>query len=159
MTTATTRLLAALLALAVGIVPAAALLATAARIGGAPAWIELPFRLVCHGIDSRSLELAGVAMPICARCFAIYLGGLAGIVLFFALPFRRALPLAVLVAALAPMAVDGLTQAAGLRESSNALRFLTGFPAGAIGLAWLLSRTANFDPAENAPPSADPRSG
>ncbi|HEY0590957.1 MAG TPA: DUF2085 domain-containing protein [Thermoanaerobaculia bacterium] len=136
----TVRITAALLALAVGIVPAAALAATGLRAAGAPAWIELPFRLVCHGIDARSLAIAGIAMPICARCFALYVGGLAGIAAFLTLPVRRRLPLAFLWVALVPMAVDGLTQAAGLRESSNALRVATGLLAGAAAIVWLLSR-------------------
>ncbi len=145
------RITAALLALAVGIVPAAALAVTLARAGGAPAWIELPFRLVCHGIDARSLAIAGVPMPICARCFALYVGGLAGIAAFIALPIRRRLPLAVLGIALLPMAIDGLSQAAGLRESSNALRVATGLVAGAVAIVWLLSRV----PDERATASAD----
>lgn len=136
----TARITAALLALAVGIVPAAALAATAARLGGAPAWVELPFRLVCHGIDARSLAIAGVPMPICARCFALYVGGLAGIAAFLLLPIRRRLPLRLLLVALLPMAIDGLTQAAGLRESSNALRVATGLLAGGVAIVWLLSR-------------------
>ncbi|HEU5162232.1 MAG TPA: DUF2085 domain-containing protein [Thermoanaerobaculia bacterium] len=138
--TTTARLTAALLALAVGLVPAAALAVTAARVAGAPAWLELPFRLVCHGIDSRSLAIAGVAMPICARCFALYVGGLAGIAAFFALRPRKPLALAWLLVALAPMAIDGLTQATGLRESSNALRVITGALAGSGAILWLLSR-------------------
>lgn len=136
----TVRITAALLALAVGIVPAAALAATVARMAGAPAWIELPFRLVCHGIDARSLAIAEMPMPICARCFALYVGGLAGIAAFLALGVRRRLPLAFLVIALVPMAIDGLSQAAGLRESSNALRVATGLVAGAAAIVWLLSR-------------------
>jgi uncharacterized membrane protein len=140
MRSTTARLTAALLALAVGIVPAAALAVTAARVAGAPSWIELPFRLVCHGIDSRSLEIAGLPMPICARCFAMYVGGLAGIAAFFAIRLRRPLPLVWLLVALAPMAIDGVSQATGLRESTNALRVFTGLAAGSITMVWLLSR-------------------
>ena len=138
--TTTARLTAALVALAVGIVPAAALAVTAARAAGAPAWLELPFRLVCHGIDSRSLVVAGIVMPICARCFALYVGGLAGIAAFVAVRPRRPLARAWLLVALAPMAIDGITQAAGLRESSNALRVITGALAGGVAILWLLSR-------------------
>jgi uncharacterized membrane protein len=140
MTSTPARLTAALLALAVGIVPVAALAVTAARVAGAPAWVEIPFRLVCHGIDSRSLEIAGVAMPICARCFAMYAGGLAGIAAFFALRLRGPIPLLWLLVALAPMALDGLSQATGLRESSNVLRVVTGLAAGTVAMIWLLSR-------------------
>lgn len=156
----TVRITAALLALAVGIVPAAALGVTAARAGGAPEWVELPFRLVCHGIDARSLTMFGAVMPICARCFALYLGGLAGIAAFFALRPRRPLPLAALLVALAPMAIDGLTQAAGLRESSNLIRVLTGSLAGGVAMTWLLSRIggAEGDPAPRTAPLGHPTS-
>lgn len=140
--TATAKIAAALLALAIGIVPAAAIGVTFARAGGAPEWIELPFRLVCHGLDSRSLDLAGVPMPICSRCLAIYAGGLTGIAIFLVPgPWRRGLlPTAAFLLALVPMGVDGVTQAAGIRESTNLLRLVTGLPAGLVALVWLLGR-------------------
>jgi uncharacterized membrane protein len=48
--------------------------------------------------------------------------------------FRRAA-----LVAIAPLAIDGLTQLAGLRESTNALRVATGLVAGlAFGL-WILA--------------------
>ncbi|HVR43882.1 MAG TPA: DUF2085 domain-containing protein [Thermoanaerobaculia bacterium] len=139
---ATTRIAAGLLLLAVGIVPAAAVGATLVRAAGAPEWIEIPFRLVCHGIDSRSLPFAGVVMPICSRCFALYLGGLAGIAFALAIPplRRRPIPAAALLLAVLPMALDGVSQAAGLRESSNLLRIGTGLLAGAATLIWLVNR-------------------
>ena len=44
------------------------------------------FRLICHGIPSRCLLLFGVPMPICARCTAIYLGLIAGTLVFRFVP-------------------------------------------------------------------------
>ena len=34
--------------------------------------------LVCHQQDARSLHVAGVRMPVCARCFGLYAGGAMG---------------------------------------------------------------------------------
>lgn len=107
---------------------------------GAPMGLRLLFRLSCHGIPSRCLILWGVPMPLCARCVGLYASFFAGLVAFALLPrmeeklVRIAMWLAVL-----PLAVDGVTQAVRLRESTNDLRLLTGTMAGfAFGL-WVLS--------------------
>ena len=79
-------------------------------------------------------------MPICSRCVGIYAGMLLGIVAFWAVPLlRERVMRAFAFAAVTPLALDGLTQLAGLRESTNALRMATGIIAGlAFGL-WVLS--------------------
>lgn len=121
------------------ILSAAALCTWAIAEGASSRW-RLLFRLMCHGLPQRSLELFGTPMPLCARCVGIYGGMLAGIALFVLLPvvreriMRRAALLAVM-----PLALDGLTQLTGLRESTNPLRLVTGAIAGlAFGL-WILS--------------------
>jgi uncharacterized membrane protein len=107
--------------------------------GASMRWRVL-FRVICHGRPERCLHLYGIPMPICARCAGIYLGMLAGLALFRLIPLlRERLMRAVAFAAVVPLAVDGLTQLAGLRESTNALRIATGVIAGlAFGL-WVLS--------------------
>lgn len=81
-------------------------------------------------------------MPICARCTAIYAGAIAGILMFIAVPRLRRTPLAgwMLLLALLPMVLDGGTQAIRIRESTNVLRLLTGAPAGALFLIFVLGR-------------------
>ena len=98
------------------------------------------FRVMCHGMPARSLELFGVPMPLCARCVGIYAGMLAGILAFWAVPLlRERVMRGVAFAAVTPLALDGLTQLTGLRESTNPLRLATGVIAGlAFGL-WILS--------------------
>ena len=122
----------------------AAALCSAAIAAGASAQWRLLFRVMCHGRVERSLELFGAPMPICARCTGIYVGVLAGLIGFFLVRAaarrvsERVFRLGGLVL-LVPMAIDGLTQAAGLRESTNELRIATGVIAGlAFGL-WILS--------------------
>lgn len=118
-----------------------ALLCTWAIAQGAPMHLRLLFRVLCHGMPHRCLELfGGTPMPICARCFGIYLGMLAGLLAFLVVPrLREGFMRLVAFAAVLPLAIDGLTQLAGLRESTNPLRIATGTIAGlAFGL-WILS--------------------
>ncbi|HEX2835592.1 MAG TPA: DUF2085 domain-containing protein [Thermoanaerobaculia bacterium] len=117
----------------------ASLCSLAIASGASMQW-RLAFRMMCHGLPRRCLELFDVPMPICARCTGIYLGMLVGIAFFIVLPWlRERVMRKVAIAAIAPLAIDGLTQLTGLRESTNALRMATGLIAGlAFGL-WVLS--------------------
>jgi uncharacterized membrane protein len=107
--------------------------------GASMKW-RILFRLFCHGIPRRCLTIWGVPMPICARCTAIYIGALTGIVGAWLLPWmsERAARF-VMYAAATPLAIDGLTQLTTLRESTNMLRLMTG-AIGGIGFAlWALT--------------------
>jgi uncharacterized membrane protein len=131
--------LAVIAALPTAFLGAAALCSWAISLGASMQW-RLLFRFMCHGMPSRSLELFGVPMPLCARCVGIYAGMLAGIVAFWAVPLlRERVMRGVAFAAVTPLALDGLTQLTGMRESTNPLRLATGVIAGlAFGL-WILS--------------------
>lgn len=96
------------------------------------------FRPLCHQRDDRSFHLYGEKMACCERCAAIY-AGMALFGLLFLIARGRIARLGWRGFALAalPMAIDGLTQLIGLRESSTLLRVLTGALFG-IGLVWLL---------------------
>lgn len=135
-----TRILAAVLAfVSTAILTASLTCAWAISLGASSNW-RLPFRALCHGMPQRCLEFAGVPMPICARCAAIYGGLAAGILVFWTLPVLTvAAARRVLVVAAIPMAVDGLTQIAGLRESTNLIRIETGLLAGAAFAFWALT--------------------
>jgi uncharacterized membrane protein len=115
--------------------------------GASMKW-RLLFRTLCHGKPERCLELFHVPMPICARCAAIYAGMLGGLALFRLIPRLREKTMRVVAfAALVPLAIDGLTQLTGLRESTNELRIATGVIAGlAFGL-WILSAVERRDEA------------
>lgn len=107
---------------------------------GAPSWLRLPFHLICHQIPSRCLVLWGVPMPLCARCVAIYVGLFIGLLSWFAVPYleERAMRIAMFIAT-TPMAIDGITQAMRLRESTNPLRLGTGLAAGTAFGLWVLT--------------------
>jgi uncharacterized membrane protein len=93
---------------------------------------------VCHQLPSRTLEMGGHAMGLCARCAGLYLGVAATYI--YILLWRRgevnAIPRlwqsALLVLLIAPMAVDGLTSYTGLRETTNDIRIITGALTGCI---------------------------
>jgi uncharacterized membrane protein len=123
----------------VSILTASTLCAWAVANGASERW-RLLFRFLCHGMPERCLEIFGVPMPICARCFGIY----AGLFLGFAC-FRAALKVServmrgVAIGAVVPLAIDGLTQLARLRESTNDLRVATGLAAGFAFGMWVLA--------------------
>lgn len=115
------------------------LLCARAIAGGASEGWRIAFRFVCHGFPERSLAVFGTTMPVCARCTGIYAGILGGLALFRLLPAirERVLRMAAF-AALIPLALDGLTQLTGLRESTNPLRIATGVIAGLAFGFWIL---------------------
>ena len=137
---ASSRLVAAMLALASLTVVGSAVAATLAVADGAPASLRVPFRLICHGLAERCFVIGGVPMPICARCTAIWGGLLLGTAIF-ALFWKSIpdVPLGALGVAVLPLVIDGGTQALGLRESTNGLRALTGAVAGTAFALWALS--------------------
>lgn len=135
-----TWIVAGVLGAIAGAIAAGSLLCTLAVAEGAsPQWRML-FRLFCHGMPERSLVMFGEAMPICARCFGIYAGLLVGLAAFLSWPRieERAARLVTLAAAL-PITVDGVTQAAGLRTSTNTLRIATGLAVAIAFAIWALA--------------------
>ncbi|MBD3388720.1 MAG: DUF2085 domain-containing protein [Candidatus Altiarchaeales archaeon] len=94
--------------------------------------IHVMFGESCHQLPERSFFVYGEKMPVCARCFGIYAGLFTG-TLLYPVCGREGVPDSrLLLAALAPLALDGITQLTGLRESNNLLRLGTGLIFGAI---------------------------
>lgn len=107
--------------------------------GASMRW-RLLFRIFCHGLPERCLTIWNVPMPICARCTAIYVGLGASIALFALLPrLEEKVARWVLFAAALPMAIDGFSQLARLRVSTNPLRLETGLVAGVAFGLWALT--------------------
>lgn len=100
--------------------------------------LRIPFRLLCHNIASRAFVIGGGAMPVCSRCIGLYAGAIAGIAAAVATRGRLRIPPAAVMVAALPLIIDGATQALGLRESTNVLRFATGAVAGAFALMAVL---------------------
>jgi uncharacterized membrane protein len=90
------------------------------------------YSTVCHQRADRSFFIFGAKMGVCSRCFGIYLGIVLGSLAYPLLRRSGRMPAGwIILAALAPMALDGGTQLTGLRESTNILRTATGLLFGA----------------------------
>jgi uncharacterized membrane protein len=91
---------------------------------------------ICHQLPERSLQYGGRTLPVCARCAGLYLGFAACLIVLL-IVYRGRAPrypswgkIAFLVLLLVPTAVDAVTSYAGIRESGNAVRMVTGSLAG-----------------------------
>ena len=94
---------------------------------------------LCHSRPDRSLSYQGYYFALCARCTAIYIGGLLTII---AVPFWSRYLLGgwwTVIGSflLVPSGIDGTTQMFAERESTNRLRVLTGCLLG-IGIPLIL---------------------
>jgi uncharacterized membrane protein len=124
----------ALAAALVALIAAAPLL----RASGAGAVAEAlygGFGVVCHQMGWRSLHVAGEPLAVCARCFGLYAGALAGVAAY---PLARALARrdlparAWLLAAALPTSVDFALGLFGVWENTHASRFLTASLLGVV---------------------------
>lgn len=91
-------------------------------------------KYICHRKPERSFFIKGHQFPVCARCTGFYTGLL--VYLIFNFFYKHAYDINMLLISMAlmiPVAVDGFSQYFGPRESTNNLRFITGF-IGGIGL-------------------------
>lgn len=95
---------------------------------------------ICHRIPERSFFFRGKQFPLCSRCTGIVIG-------YWLYPFLIfdiiSIPLIILIAMHIPMVIDGMTQLFFNRESTNKLRFITGFMAG-ISQVGLIDFLASF---------------
>ena len=104
------------------------------------------FSLFCHQLPYRSLFYCGIQMPDCARCASIYVATALGLILFRLKGYGEKefkMNWVLFVLLLAPTGIDGTTQLFGLRESSNLLRIVTGFPYG-LAYAYILAWAVPF---------------
>ena len=95
----------------------------------------LLFSEVCHQIPERSFHIAGEPLAVCVRCSAIYFSFLASLLVapfFVRFHFTHYPPAWVLIAAVAPTALDVLLNLAGLHGSTVWTRALTGVTAGLV---------------------------
>ncbi len=95
--------------------------------------------LGCHQMPERSFHLNGVQFPLCARCTGVFLGQTLMVLLNLA---GIQAPLVVDLALMLPMLVDWSLQYAGIRESTNRRRLITGLLAGAGYIAIVVSIAA-----------------
>jgi len=105
-----------------------AALAAAAPLLHSPE-IHALFRPLCHQQPGRSFWIAGAPMAVCGRCLGIYIGAAIGLLVSGRKPGTWRLK--AVLASLALLAADVLSEWLGLRPAWAAGRMLTGLLAGA----------------------------
>lgn len=91
------------------------------------------FSYICHQMPERSLHYLGHQMAVCSRCFGVYFGLLAGIVVY---PLVRSIeetePIARfwLILSLIPITVDWSLTVFGVWENTHVSRLVTGMILG-----------------------------
>jgi uncharacterized membrane protein len=114
------------------------------RSGEAPAasaWLYRAGAVVCHQRPDRSFHLAGLPLPVCARCTGLYASGaIAALLAWIATATEpRRGRTALLVAAL-PTAMTVALEWTGVAHFSNAARALASIPLG-FAAGWIFVRT------------------
>lgn len=96
-------------------------------------------KAVCHRKRDRSFIICGEQLLVCARCTGICIGFILSMIILVYLygGFNLGANLLLVAIFFVPMGIDGLAQLVGRRESTNQIRFGTGF-LGGIGLAYFL---------------------
>ena len=80
----------------------------------------------CHQIPERSFFYNGRQFPVCARCTGVFIGQIAAIILNFITNVSAIICFFFLCI----MGIDWLIQEAGIKESTNRRRFLSGVLGG-----------------------------
>ncbi|HQZ39303.1 MAG TPA: DUF2085 domain-containing protein [Vicinamibacterales bacterium] len=99
--------------------------------------------VVCHQLPDRSFHLAGIQLPVCARCAGLYIGAAAGLVVWAfrargpSRPWPRRHALATLAVAAVPTAVTVASALAGTGDPANVWRAGLAMPLGMAGGAVL----------------------
>jgi uncharacterized membrane protein len=99
------------------------------------AFIYAAGSIVCHQLPERSFHIAGVQLPVCARCTGLYAGGLIGAIVWLARarrPLAHATARRALVLASIPTLVSVVSALAGWWDPANALRAVLALPLGVI---------------------------
>ena len=87
------------------------------------------FGFICHQIPERSLHLEGHQLAVCSRCFGVYFGLLAGLLVY---PLWRSvtetepMPRIWLFLSLVPIGIDWSLGVFGIWENTHLSRFITG---------------------------------
>ena len=97
--------------------------------------------LICHQRPERSFHLAGIQLPVCARCFGLYASAAAGAVAAWLVRRRGDLRYtrAILIAAAIPTVVSVGVEFVGLAHPSSAARAVAALPLGAAA-SWMVIR-------------------
>ena len=138
-------------ALTVGAVLALALMTAAATPlaqdswSAAAAFVYAACSQICHQKSERSFALAGMPLPVCARCYGLYFSGAIGaLAAWAAQPGQLHQSRLVLGLAAVPTAATWGLEAAGLAAFSNTIRAGAALPLGAAA-GWVFVQMLRYD--------------
>ena len=116
------------------------------RVSGPSAIVYAAASRICHQKKERSFEIAGMQMPVCARCSGLYLSGAAGAILAWTRRVRRSLNSVrpVLIAAAVPTVLTFGLEFLGFLAFSNAARAAAALPLGAAA-GWSFVQMLRYD--------------
>ncbi len=98
--------------------------------GHVSAFLYAIYSPLCHQIPDRCFTLRGFPTAVCGRCLGVYIGFVAGLLIFPLIKRPRDLSLPrvlFLFLFTLPLAVDGIAGLLNLWDSPISLRFTTGF--------------------------------
>jgi uncharacterized membrane protein len=99
------------------------------------------FRPACHQMPERSFHIAGYPLAVCARCFGLYVGALAGVAVY---PLARRVTRtdtadrAWLIAAAVPTTVDFALGFLRVWENTHWSRFSTALLLGVVSAFYIV---------------------
>ena len=98
--------------------------------------------LICHQRPERSFHLSGSQLPVCGRCFGLYLSAAFGTLAAWVTSAKRVPPRSRVALAFAaiPTALSVSLELAGLIYPTNVARALSALPLGATA-AWIFVRS------------------
>ena len=117
------------------------------------ALVDYVFVLVCHRLPDRTLDIAGVAMPVCSRCAGIFAGLALGAVIHWPTLSLKQARIGLLLAGLLMLA-DVIAQDFGLHPLWHSSRLLTGGLIGYIATAALMAAIDREGRRKKRPPPA-----
>lgn len=91
------------------------------------------FSYLCHQIPDRSLHIDGHSLAVCTRCFGVYFGLLAGVMIYpLWRPIEEIEPIRRfwLFLSLVPVTIDWSLTMFGIWENTHLSRFVTGMILG-----------------------------
>jgi uncharacterized membrane protein len=88
------------------------------------------YQPVCHQIPERSFWLYGFTLPVCARCFSFYLGGLFITGYYLFKDRIQMWKLSIYTFLVFPVAIDFLLEKFDIYTNLSGLRFATGLMLG-----------------------------
>ena len=101
---------------------------------------------ICHQRAERSFHIAGVQMPVCARCLGLYASGALGALIAWGAAARRSVVLLhdrarlMLFVAAAPTVISVAAEWLDVAHPSNTWRAFLAVPLGAVA-GWMFVRS------------------